>query len=70
MGGIAVLTCILQYITEYEHFALDPSTSVIKTALFLETYIGGITFSGSLVTYAKLQDLMSGAPIMLPGCHA
>jgi NAD(P) transhydrogenase len=36
----------------------------------LGTYIGGITFSGSLIAYAKLQGLMSGAPIMLPGRHA
>jgi H+-translocating NAD(P) transhydrogenase len=43
---------------------------VIKTALFLGTYIGGITFSGSLIAYAKLQGLMSGAPIMLPARHA
>jgi H+-translocating NAD(P) transhydrogenase len=45
------------------------AASVIKTALFLGTYIGGITFSGSLIAYAKLQGLMSGAPIMLPARH-
>ncbi|CAF1265848.1 unnamed protein product [Didymodactylos carnosus] len=53
-----------------EHFATDPASSVIKTALFLGTYIGGVTFSGSLIAYAKLQGLMSGSPILLPGRHA
>jgi len=70
VGMAAVLTCVSHYITECEHFATDPAASVIKTALFLGTYIGGITFSGSLIAYAKLQGLMSGAPIMLPGRHA
>ncbi len=70
VGMAAVLTCISHYIAECDHFALDPAASVIKTALFLGTYIGGITFSGSLIAYAKLQGLMSGAPIMLPGRHA
>ncbi|CAF2923167.1 unnamed protein product [Rotaria sp. Silwood2] len=69
VGMAAVLTCISHYITECEHFILDPAASVIKTALFLGTYIGGITFSGSIIAYAKLQGLMSGAPILLPARH-
>ena len=31
--------------------------------------IGAITFSGSLIAFAKLNGNMSGAPIMLPGRH-
>ncbi|CAF0791898.1 unnamed protein product [Adineta steineri] len=70
VGMAAVLTCVSHYIAECDHFVDDPAASVIKTALFLGTYIGGITFSGSLIAYAKLQGMMSGAPIMLPGRHA
>jgi NAD(P) transhydrogenase subunit beta len=31
--------------------------------------IGAITFSGSLIAFAKLQALMKGAPILFPGQH-
>jgi H+-translocating NAD(P) transhydrogenase subunit beta len=41
--------------------------SLIEMSLGLA--IGAITFSGSLIAFAKLQALMKGAPIMFPGQH-
>lgn len=55
VGAAAVLTCLATYMVDYPHFATDPAANVIKTALFLGTYIGGVTFSGSLIAYGKLQ---------------
>lgn len=55
VGAAAVLTCLSTYIVDFPHFATDPAANVIKTALFLGTFIGGVTFSGSLIAYGKLQ---------------
>jgi NAD(P) transhydrogenase len=70
VGAAAVLTCLATYVHDFPTFATDPAANVIKTALFLGTYIGGVTFSGSLVAYGKLQGLLSSKPLLLPGRHA
>lgn len=70
VGLAAVLTCIATYIHEFPNFATDPAANVVKTATFLGTYIGGVTLSGSLVAYGKLQGLLDSAPLLLPGRHA
>merc|ERR1740128_1045851 len=45
------------------------ATTMVKTALFLGTYIGGVTFTGSLIAYGKLNGNLSSNPLMLPGRH-
>jgi len=46
---------------------LQSHSNVINITLAI--LIGGVTFSGSLVAYAKLAGKMSGNPILVPGRH-
>merc|ERR1712004_572411 len=70
VGMAAMLTCFATYLDHFPTFATDPAATMIKTSLFLGTYIGGVTFTGSLVAYGKLQGVLNSAPLMLPGRHA
>merc|ERR1712038_802341 len=70
VGAAAVLTCVATYIDHFPDFATNPAATMIKTSCFLGTYIGGVTFTGSLVAYGKLQGVLNSAPLMLPGRHA
>ncbi|KAK7912471.1 hypothetical protein WMY93_012682 [Mugilogobius chulae] len=70
VGLAAVLTCVAEYMIEFPHLEAHPAAGVLKTVAYLGTYIGGVTFSGSLVAYGKLQGLLNSAPLMLPGRHA
>ncbi|XP_027881035.1 NAD(P) transhydrogenase, mitochondrial [Xiphophorus couchianus] len=70
VGLAAMLTCVAEYMIEYPHFATDPAANLTKIVAYLGTYIGGITFSGSLVAYGKLQGILNSAPLMLPARHA
>merc|ERR1719330_797934 len=70
VGMAAVLTCFSTYIDHFPTFATDPAATMIKTSLFLGTFIGGVTFTGSLIAYGKLQGVLNSNPLMLPGRHA
>ena len=46
--------------------ALSDGPAIVPVAIVLGVLIGGVTFTGSLVAFAKLQEVMTGAPITYP----
>merc|ERR1712168_978227 len=70
VGMAAVLTCVSTFLDHYPSFATDPAATMIKSSLFLGTYIGGVTFTGSLIAYGKLNGNLNSNPLLLPGRHA
>ena len=61
-GGAAALVAIVEYLKLGE----DASSAVVIATVFT-VIVGSVSFSGSLITFAKLQELMTTRPIVFPG---
>jgi NAD(P) transhydrogenase subunit beta len=66
VGMAAVLVAIGTFLNKRAADALDP---VLMGELSAGIVIGAITFTGSVIAFAKLQGIMSGAPIKFKGQH-
>jgi len=69
--GAAVLVAIAAFFSP-ESFGITSATGIKPFSLLelsLGAAIGAITFSGSVIAFAKLNGNMSGAPILLPLRH-
>jgi proton-translocating NAD(P)+ transhydrogenase subunit beta len=63
-GGAAALIAL----AEFHNIAPDPGTlqKDISASIVLSAIIGSISFAGSMVAFAKLQELIGGRPIVYP----
>ena len=64
-GGAAALVALLE-LADRVDVAGDTSWFVLAATVFT-IVVGSISFAGSLVTFAKLQDLMTSRPVVFPG---
>ena len=72
VGLAAVLVAAAAFLNPggFEILGLDGNILVIsRVEMALGAAIGAITFSGSVIAFAKLNGNMSGAPILLPARH-
>jgi NAD(P) transhydrogenase subunit beta len=59
-GGAAALVALAEW-----HRAVDPAGKE-TVSIALSALVGSISFAGSLVAFGKLQELVSGRPIVFP----
>jgi NAD(P) transhydrogenase subunit beta len=63
-GGAAALIAWTEFRDSAGHLPVDS-----ELFLLFSTIVGAVSFWGSIVAFAKLQELISGRPILLPGQH-
>ncbi len=63
-GGASTLVAYAEYVRIAEGTAVGTTDGLV--ALALSVLIGTVTFTGSMIAFAKLQGIMRGAPILYP----
>ena len=66
VGLAAVLVAIGTYLSHQHAGALN---NVLMIELFLGSFIGAVTFTGSIVAFGKLQEIFGSAPVVFKGQH-
>lgn len=65
-GGASMLVGLVEVLQRGD---LAGVASFWLVTVGLSVLIGGVTFSGSLIAAGKLQEVLSGRPLVLPGHH-
>ncbi len=61
-GGASALVAISEYLRNAPRF-----NTVTEVTTALGVFIGMVTFTGSIIAYAKLEEMVRGTPIVFPG---
>ncbi|WP_107316001.1 NAD(P)(+) transhydrogenase (Re/Si-specific) subunit beta [Achromobacter xylosoxidans] len=78
MIGLAAVAIAVAVVAEPHAFGIVAAGTLIPTGnrfeLFIGTFVGAITFSGSVIAFGKLSGkykfrLFQGAPVVFPGQH-
>ncbi len=65
VGLAAVLVGFASYLGHGEHGSL----TIFHIEIWVDIFIGAITFTGSVLAFLKLRGSVSGSPLILPGRH-
>ncbi|OLE71283.1 MAG: hypothetical protein AUI36_02800, partial [Cyanobacteria bacterium 13_1_40CM_2_61_4] len=64
-GGAVALISLSEYHTRIPDPGYIPAKTLIP--ILIACVIGAVSFAGSLIAFAKLQEIMTGRPIVFPG---
>jgi NAD(P) transhydrogenase subunit beta len=59
-GGAAAVISVIEFLS------VESESIPILTATIFTVVVGSVSFTGSLLTYAKLQELMTSRPVVIP----
>jgi NAD(P) transhydrogenase subunit beta len=68
VGLAAVLVGIATYLGAHQPMT-EAESAVHLAEIYIGVCIGAVTFTGSVVAYGKLQGMITGKPLLLPGRH-
>ncbi|MDJ0714995.1 MAG: NAD(P)(+) transhydrogenase (Re/Si-specific) subunit beta [Prochloraceae cyanobacterium] len=68
VGLAAVLIGFAEYL-KLDYSLLGVDLTIHKLEIYIGVFIGALTFTGSVIAFAKLQGLVSSKPLVLPGRH-
>ena len=69
VGLAAVLVGVVSFIDPRDVELTGANKLIHEIEILLGVFIGGVTFTGSVVAFGKLRGSLSGKPILLPGRH-
>ena len=69
VGLAAVLVGVVSFIDPRDIELTGTNKLIHEIEILLGVFIGGVTFTGSVVAFGKLRGSLSGKPMLLPGRH-
>ena len=78
VGLAAVLVGISSFLAPGDHSGADEAATAVRShaaeiihlvEIWIGVAVGAITFTGSVIAWAKLRGTLSGKPLLLPGRH-
>ncbi|MCC6283840.1 MAG: NAD(P)(+) transhydrogenase (Re/Si-specific) subunit beta [Phycisphaerales bacterium] len=69
VGLAAVFVGLATYLAHASDTPRTAEVTVHLVEVYLGVCIGSLTFTGSVIAFLKLQGLLSGRPLLLPGRH-
>lgn len=68
VGGLAAaLVSIIEFMSATSSAVAEPESKGVLAATVFTVLVGSVSFSGSMLTFLKLQELITTRPIVFPG---